>query len=262
MMFGAPWLALGLLAALGPALLVLWILRMRRARLRVPAQWLWDESREDLRAQVPFQRLRWSVLLLLQAIALALLLLAAAQPRVATSDGRGGRTVLLVDASASMQTRDGMQGGTRFDDAIEAARAAVDRLHPAGLLGNTGGQTMLVTLEGEARIVQPFTGSRTLLHRALDDLRATDASALFEQAAMLSSAWAAVPDPDAAPDSPPPPPARLELFTDGGLADLATVAAGLDNLRVHSTGTAGTSNSAVARVGGQRSHDDSARIEP
>ena len=134
MMLGAPWLALILLCTLVPLLLLLWILRLRRARVRVPAAWLWVEATDDLRAEIPFKRLRWSVLLLLQCIALALLILAAARPRVTTNDGRGGRTVLLIDVSASMHTRDDPGGDRRFEQAIDAARAAVDRLHPGGLL--------------------------------------------------------------------------------------------------------------------------------
>jgi hypothetical protein len=263
MMMAAPWLAFMLLAFLVPALIALWILRLRRARVRVPAQWLWAEAREDLRAEVPFQKLRWSVLLLLQCIALALLILAAARPRVAMDMGRGGRTVLLVDTSASMRTRDGPQGQARFELALDAARAAVDRLHPGGMLAPGGGQTMVVALGVQPRIVQPFTDARAVLLRALNQLQVSDEPATIGEAIDLAGAWAAVPDPDAAEDAPPPPPARIEVFSDGRLRDLSEAVEGLDlPLVLHSVGDAATTNRAVAMVGGTRLPEDPDKVRP
>jgi len=263
MMVAAPWLAFVLLALLVPALLALWILRLRRARVRVPAQWLWVEAREDLRAEVPFQKLRWSVLLLLQCIALALLILAAARPRVTLDMGRGGRTVLLVDTSASMRTRDGAQGATRFDMALDSARAAVDRLHPGSLLAGNSGRTMVMALGAQPRIVQPFTDSRALLLRALDSMYVGDEPATIGEALDLSSAWSAVPDPDAMEDAGPARQARIELFSDGRLHDLETAVEGLDRpLVLHRVGDEATTNRAVAMVGGTRSPEDPDTLRP
>ncbi len=258
----APWLALGLLLALVPALLVLWILRLRRARIRVPAQWLWSDAREDLRAQVPFQRLRWSILLLLQLIALGLLLLAAARPRVVASLHSGGRTVLMIDTSASMHTRDASQGRRRFDAAREAVRGAIDRLHPGGLMDHGGGQTMLVTLGARPQIVQPFTSSRAVLLQALESIDVTDEPATLTPALDLAHAWAAVPDPDAG-EAPTEGTTHLEVFSDGGLADLVDALDGLDApLVLQHVGAEDTPNAAIARIGGTRDPADPAKLTP
>ena len=262
MTLAAPWLALILLCTLVPLLLALWILRLRRARIKVPAEWLWTEATDDLRAEVPFKKLRWSVLLLLQLIALALLILAAARPHVTTSMGRGGRTVLLVDVSASMSTKDGTDGESRLEAAKAAARQAVDRLHPAGLFGG-GGRTMVMTLGGGPRIVQPFTDARALLLRAIDAIEPTHEPGRIQEAITLADAWSLVPDPDAADAAPTTERARLELFSDGLLEDLELAAAELDEpLVLHQVGSSGTLNRALAALGATRDRDDPATIRP
>ncbi|MDP7575037.1 MAG: VWA domain-containing protein, partial [Phycisphaerales bacterium] len=156
----SPWTAFWLLVILVPLLLLLYILRLRRARQVVPSTLFWNEAAEDIQANTPFQRLRRNLLLLLQLIALLMLACAVAQPRFESAAGRGGRTVLLIDRSASMQANDGDGGRTRFEAAIDAARGAIDRLHPGGWFGDAGGQTMIVSLGETADVAQPFTGSR------------------------------------------------------------------------------------------------------
>jgi hypothetical protein len=105
-----PWSAFWLLLALVPILLALYILRLRRARQLVPCTSLWTEAAEDVQANTPFQRLRRNLLLLLQLIALLLIALSIAQPRIEAAAGRGERTVLLIDCSASMQALMGGAG--------------------------------------------------------------------------------------------------------------------------------------------------------
>ncbi len=253
----APWIAFWVLAATVPALLLLYVLRLRRARQVVPTTTLWTAAAEDLQANTPFQRLRRNLLLLLQLVALAMLALAVAQPRLETAAGRGARTVLLIDCSASMQAVDG--AGMRFDLAIKSAKDAVDRLHPGTWFGESPGQTMIVAMGSEAEIVQPFTGSRAALRAALDRMAPQDTSARIERALAMGRAWAAEPDPDAPRAIGEP--ARLEIFTDGGLSDLddATLL-GAETL-VHVVGETDAENRSVHVVAGERDPDDPNQVQ-
>lgn len=118
-------LALGLTI---PAIVLLWVLRPRRPRWRVPSLLLWPGSPAERQAARPWQRLRQRPLLWLQVLAAALLALAAARPFVpATAAGR--HLVVLLDATGSMRARD-PAGGSRFDAATSAVRDLARDLGP------------------------------------------------------------------------------------------------------------------------------------
>ena len=97
MTFLNPWPALVAAAAAVPLLLLLYFLKLRRQVLRMPSTLLWSSVTEDLQANVPFQRLRWSVLLLLQLLLVAALLAALARPVVQAGRGAASRMIILID---------------------------------------------------------------------------------------------------------------------------------------------------------------------
>ena len=244
-----PWSAFWLLIATVPVLLVLYILRLRRARQVVPSTIMWIESTEDLQANTPFQRLRRNILLLLQLIALLLLALAVAQGRIESPEGRGGSTALLIDRSASMQATDGSGGPSRFEHAVSAAHEAVDRLHPDGWFGSGGGRTMIIGLSGGSEVVQPFTTSASRLHAAIDQLTVLDTSASLRGGLDLARASSIEPDPEKT--TPAGDAVRVELFTDGGLIDLADTTDRSEDVRVHLVGQE-VDNVSVLAVSAQR----------
>src|SRR5688572_11468021 len=101
------WL-LGLLAPL----VVLYILKIRRERLRIASTWLWAAAQRDLLAKSPFKRLVPQVPLFLQLLALILLALAATRPSTRGGAIVGDHVAIVVDTSASMGAR-GPDGKTR-----------------------------------------------------------------------------------------------------------------------------------------------------
>jgi Ca-activated chloride channel family protein len=87
---------LGLLALLAvPVLIVFYLLKVRYRDHEVGSTYLWAQLTRDLAVHEPWQRPRFSVLLLIQALLLGGLALALARPstcrRAASSRRAGGR---------------------------------------------------------------------------------------------------------------------------------------------------------------------------
>ena len=83
----------------------------------------------DRQAAVPWQRLRPSWLLALQALAAILVIGALLRPALVSAQALAGQTVLVIDNSETMQATD--VAPSRFAVAVSDARALVDRLGPA-----------------------------------------------------------------------------------------------------------------------------------
>ncbi len=143
-MSGATALAVGVAAGL--VLTTFYLLKLRRRRVLVPFAPLWISVGGERRSERLARRLRRWLSLLLQLIFVALILLAAVDPRPATID-RAGRTLLiLVDRSASMSATD--EDETRLGRARTIARdlaaglGAADRAmiasFAAGVTAETG----------------------------------------------------------------------------------------------------------------------------
>ena len=80
---------------------------------------LWVSAVEDLHANSPFQRLRPSLLLLLQLLALLLVIFALMQPQIEGGSPRAGKHIILIDRSGSMSAEE--NGSTRLEEAKDQA---------------------------------------------------------------------------------------------------------------------------------------------
>lgn len=111
--------ALALGAALAGAVLLMYMLKLRREDRRVPSTLLWRAVIQDPPANAPWQRLRRSLLLLLQLLVLAALSFALARPYLRSPQVVGRNLVVLLDRSASMAATD------VTPSRLEAAKSAV-----------------------------------------------------------------------------------------------------------------------------------------
>ena len=66
-----PWALL--FSALAGGIVLLYILKLKRVKVPVGSTMLWDKSVQDFRANAPWQKLRWNILMLLQILAVHLL---------------------------------------------------------------------------------------------------------------------------------------------------------------------------------------------
>ena len=113
-------IALAALVPLAAIIVLLYLLKLRRHDVTVPSVFLWRQAIEDVQANAPFQRLRMSLLLLLQLIALTALVFALAAPFVMARRLPGRTSVIVLDASASMNATD--VEGSRLEAARGRAR--------------------------------------------------------------------------------------------------------------------------------------------
>ncbi|TDI84814.1 MAG: VWA domain-containing protein [Caldithrix sp.] len=156
------------LAALIPIVALLHFLKLRRQRHVVPSVMLWLQAIEDMKANVPFQRLRNSLLLFLQTLFLIIVIATVARPALRQPGFLRGQSVLIIDNSASMQSTE--LGKSRLDAAKAEALKLIERLHP-------GGQMMIIDTSHPPRhIRQAFTADKEKLRRAVEKLPAQHTS--------------------------------------------------------------------------------------
>ncbi|WP_342305320.1 BatA domain-containing protein [Methanolobus sp. ZRKC5] len=115
-------LALGALASIIP-LILLYLLRPKPLQVQIPSlMFLMDIKEEKKRFYTSITKLIKDPLFLIQLLVLILLALAAASPFLETQEALSGEhTVLIIDASASMQT------DNRFSEAISKAEGYVSK---------------------------------------------------------------------------------------------------------------------------------------
>lgn len=221
----------GVLAAVPPAILALYFLKLKRVPLEVPSTYLWRKSIEDLRVNSLWQRLRQSLLLLLQLLIVALAILALLRPGWQGTELTGGRLIFLVDNSASMSTEDASADENTTDG--DQARLAIAKQKVGGLIDqmDRGMTAMIVSFAGEPRVVQQFTDNTRLLRERLatiePTIEPTDLSGALELADGLANP-AQVTVQEGAPevDVVPPEPATLFILSDGRFADVEDFALG------------------------------------
>lgn len=152
---------LGLL--IGP-LLLLYMLRHKPVRKRVPSIVLWTGVAQSQIATSPFQRLRKSLSLLLMLLALIALTLALAGLRIPGGEVRGVPLTLIVDVTASMSASE--TGGTRLDLAKRRAEEVIDAA------GNS--DVSVFAWDGNLRALAPADSEPAVARRALADLAPAD----------------------------------------------------------------------------------------
>lgn len=169
-----------LLAAIPPAIIALYFLKLRRQPIEVPSTYLWSKSIEDLRVNSLWQRMRKSLLLFLQLLIVGLAILALLRPGWQGTELTSGRLIFLIDNSASMSTTDarkegdaGKEGGAREDG--DASRISIAKEKVAGLIDqmDRGMTAMIVSFADTPRVVQEFTDNQRLLRERLDTIKPT-----------------------------------------------------------------------------------------
>jgi hypothetical protein len=188
-------------AATLPVVVVFYLLKRRRVVKLISSTLLWQKFLAETQANAPFQRLRHNWLLILQLLLLALAILALSRPYFAGHATSSGLRVVILDASASMQSTD--ESPSRFEKARAGALALVDGLKDQ--------EEMLVLLAaGNTEVKQSATSSKVALRRAIENCRVTDSPTRLTEALKLADTLVK--------DKHEP---EIHLFSDGAAGDLS-----------------------------------------
>jgi Ca-activated chloride channel family protein len=163
---------------LGAVIILFYLLKLKRKRREVPSVLLWQRALEEMEANAPFRRLRRSLLLLLQLLALAAIVFALARPLVTTRALAAGSTIIILDTTASMNARD-EDGRTRLDRARELAREMIDGL-------GSGDRAAIIESSSRVMVRAGVTSDRAALRSAIEDVRETDAAGTLSDAVRLA----------------------------------------------------------------------------
>lgn len=164
-------------AATLPVVVIFYVLKRRRTVRLVSSTILWQKFLAETQANAPFQKLRNNWLLLLQLLMLALAVFALARPYFAATTQEPGLVVVILDGSASMQSRD--ESPTRFEAARKEALKLVDGLKDTD-------QMIVLLSAGNTVVRQSPSAEKTTLRRVLEECQPGDTPTRVEEAFKLA----------------------------------------------------------------------------
>ncbi len=204
------WLVL---AAIPPAIVLLYFLKLKRQPLEVPSTYLWQKSIEDLHVNSIWQRLRKNLLLLLAIADRAVGHAGTAAARLARNQMLDSRLIFLVDNSASMNATD--VSPTRLDEAKRRVGELVDQM-------DSGDVAMIISFSDTRGSSSRSRDNRRLLRRQLDAIRPTNRTTRLGEALRVAAGLA---NPNRSFESEGQQvaealPATMYIFSDGKFPDV------------------------------------------
>ena len=185
-----------------PVVVVFYLLKRRRVVKLVSSTLLWRKFIADTQASAPFQKLRRNWLLIIQILLLILAVLALARPYFPTRAANSDLRVIILDASASMESTD--ESPSRFEKARKEALAWVDSLRP-------GDKMVVLQVAANTEVKQSETSDKAALRRAILSCNAVDSPTRLIPALKMAESLVR----DRAKDSNP----EIHLFSDGAVPD-------------------------------------------
>lgn len=224
---------LAALALLIP-IVILHMLTPRRPTTPVSSLLHWEGLKHSITAAEPWQRLRWSLLFILQLLAAILIALALANPALVEEAELADHTVFIIDASASMAAIDGSP------DRLAAALALADTMR--GQMPDSGIASVVVA-NSQPVVLLSQSDDLNEFRRAVLTIRSSGSGVDYEAAFALAESLVT-------PDRP----TGFVLLSDGQLDDIEQRLAPLGTryvpVGVTDTNRAITDLSVVAGPGG------------
>jgi len=191
-------------AAAIPVVIVFYLLKRKRVVKLVSSTVLWQKFLAETQASAPFQKLRHNWLLILQILLLLLAVLALSRPYFATKAKNNQLRVVILDASASMQSTD--ESPSRFEKARAEALKWVDSLAD-------NDKMVVLQVAANTEVKQSETSEKSALRRALQSCAAVDSPTRLVPALKMAESLVR----DRGRESNP----EIHLFSDGAVSDLS-----------------------------------------
>ncbi|HUP83516.1 MAG TPA: BatA and WFA domain-containing protein [Candidatus Limnocylindria bacterium] len=175
----APLALIGLIAI--PIIVAFYMLRLRRPEQPVSSTFLWQQLVRDVEANAPWQKLKRSLLLLLQLFLALLLAFVVARPFSEHPAGLARDLVLVIDASASMSATD------VFPDRLTAAkRIAQEQLAQVP----SDGRVSVIAAGDTARVLANEATDRGRISQAIESVQASTSASDLTDALKLANSLA------------------------------------------------------------------------
>ncbi|MFN6128604.1 MAG: vWA domain-containing protein [Planctomycetota bacterium] len=251
----SPWQWV-ILAAIPPAILSLYFLKLRRRDVVVPSTMLWKKAIEDLHVNSIWQRLRNNLLLILQLLFMGLLILACLRPGWSGMNRIGERRIYIIDNSASMGAID--SAPTR----LEVAKAKVRELIEDTASDDVG---MVIAFSDRADVRQGFTSDKRRLIDAVESIQVTshttDAREALRAAAGLANPGRTSFEDNKDVQVADAVPATVYLVTDGAIGDLGDADYGKLKIEYVPVGVVDTPNLGIVGFAVERNEEQTDRLE-
>ncbi len=167
--------------ALIAGVIILYLLRMPRKRTVFSSILILDMIPEIAKSKRMRRKLRTLLSAVLQVIILAFIVVACARPYVTTRGLSNREIIVLVDRSASMQTKDIEEAGrtiTRFDEARDVVLGLVNDM-------DLGDRMLLMAFDSQAEVLANFAGSKIVLRQAIQSVTPSDSATDIQPAIKL-----------------------------------------------------------------------------
>ena len=159
MIFESLWPLLFLAAV--PIIIILYLLRPKGVDYLISSNLLWQKLLRNEQSKTFFEKFVHNILMYLQILVTVLLIVALMSPFIKVNGSGGGRNILLIDTSGSMQ-HTGASGKSRLDEAVEQAcdyvRAAQDMQFSIMTVDETGAEIWAVDITDADSLVQTLRG--------------------------------------------------------------------------------------------------------
>ncbi len=185
-----------------PVVIAFYLLKRKRVVKLVSSTLLWQKFIADTQASAPFQKLRRNWLLLIQLLLLILAILALARPYFATKAAPSNLSVVILDASASMQATD--ESPSRFEKAKAEALEWVDSLRKDDKM-------VVLQVAANTEVKQSETSDKETLRRAIRSCVVQDSPTRLIPALKMAESLVK--------NAPKESNAEIHLFSDGAVPD-------------------------------------------